>query len=380
MTARMSLIACVCLLSAAVAGAQVDRPSPVTDAMLDNPPAADWLHWRQSPEGWGHSPLDQINRDNVAGLRLVWSWALEPGSQETTPLVHDGVMFLASPGNVIHALDAATGDLIWEYRRRFAEGVRGRGWTLRNLSIHGDKVFVNTADAHLVALDVHTGEVAWETTVADQRKGFTYRSGALVARGRVISGMSGCTRYYEDGCFITAHDAETGRELWRTSTIARPGEPSGDTWDDVDTGGRRSVFTMGKLGILWELDAATGDYRNATMHRTGRILWRHRQRTPFNSAALTTAGGLVFIGDWNRFANAYDEETSELLWQTRLPTSVQGFPISYAVDGRQYVAIPVGVGALAWSTIPLRLTPEVRRLETGNGIYVFALPERDSVP
>ena len=116
------------------------------------------------------------------------------------------------------------------------------------------------------------------------------------------------------------------------------------------------------------------------MHRTGRILWRHRQRTPFNSAALTTAGGLVFIGDWNRFANAYDEATGELLWQTRLPTSVQGFPISYAVDGRQYVAIPVGVGALAWTTIPLRLTPEVRRPETGNGLYVFALPERDGSP
>ena len=135
---RSRVIACLCLLlSASVAGAQVDRPSPVTDAMLDDPPAADWLHWRQSPEGWGYSPLDRITRENVAGLRLVWSWAMEPGSQETTPLVHDGVMFLASPGNVIHALDAATGDLLWEYRRRFAEGVRGRGWTLRNLSIYG---------------------------------------------------------------------------------------------------------------------------------------------------------------------------------------------------------------------------------------------------
>ena len=560
MTVRIHPIACVCfLLCASTAHAQPDRPSPVTDAMLDDPPAADWLHWRQSPEGWGYSPLDQITRENVSELRLSWSWAMEPGSQETTPLVHDGVMFLANPGNIIHALDAATGDLIWEYRRQFAEGVRGRGWTLRNLSIYGDKLFVNTADAHLVALDVRTGEVAWETAVADQQKGFTYRSGALVARGRVISGMSGCTRYYEDGCFITAHDAETGRELWRTSTIARPGEPGGDTWGDlpmlfrsggdawiagsydpeldllywgtsqakpwarasrgtdgdalytnstlaldpdtgelrwfyqhvpgethdldetferilVDADGRRSVFTMGKLGILWELDAETGDFRNATdlgyqnvvdldprtgrleyrpgmipeldveldfcpsfsgfkswramayspateafyipvqptcvttamtaverregggsvglasrvdrhhpesggnlgefvaMHRTGRILWRHRQRTPFNSAALTTAGGLVFIGDWNRFANAYDEATGELLWQTRLPTSVQGFPISYAVDGRQYVAIPVGVGALAWTTIPLRLTPEVRRPNTGNGLYVFALP------
>ncbi|MCE2541651.1 MAG: hypothetical protein J4G16_15125, partial [Acidobacteria bacterium] len=94
MTRRTTLIAYLCLLlSAAVAGAQDDGISPVTDAMLDDPPAADWLHWRHSPEGWGHSPLDQITRDNVAELRLVWSWALEPGSQETTPLVHDGVMF-----------------------------------------------------------------------------------------------------------------------------------------------------------------------------------------------------------------------------------------------------------------------------------------------
>ena len=558
---RHLAIAGLCLLLCAPAArAQVERLTPVTDAMLDAPPAADWLHWRHSPTGWGYSPLDQITRENVSELRLVWSWAMEPGSQETTPLVHDGVMFLANPGNVIQALDAATGDLLWEYRREFANGERGRGWTLRNLSIHGDKVFVNTADAHLVALDVRTGAVAWETEVADRQKGFTFRSGALVAGGRVISGMSGCTRYYDDGCFITAHDAATGRELWRTSTIARPGEPGGDTWGDlpmlfrsggdawiagsydpeldliywgtsqakpwarasrgtdgdalytnstlaldpgtgevrwfyqhvpgethdldetferilVDAGGRRSVFTMGKLGILWELDRETGAFRNATdlgyqnvvdldprtgrleyrpgmmpeldveldfcpsfsgfkswramayspateafyipveltcvtaaltgverregggsiglasrvdrhhpasdgnlgefvaMHRTGRILWKHRQRTPFNSAALTTGGGLVFVGDWNRFANAYDAASGELLWQTRLPTSVQGFPISYGVDGRQYVAIPVGVGALAWATIPLRLTPEVRRPNTGNGLYVFALPE-----
>ncbi|MCY4119874.1 MAG: PQQ-binding-like beta-propeller repeat protein, partial [Acidobacteria bacterium] len=175
MTVRKLAIIGVCfLLCASTSRAQSDRPSPVTDAILDDPPAADWLHWRHSPEGWGYSPLDQITRENVAELRLVWSWALEPGSQETTPLVHDGVMFLASPGNIIHALDAATGDLLWEYRRQFAEEVRGRGWTLRNLSIYGDKVFVNTADAHLVALDVHTGEVVWETAVADQQKGFTY--------------------------------------------------------------------------------------------------------------------------------------------------------------------------------------------------------------
>ena len=110
------------------------------------------------------------------------------------------------------------------------------------------------------------------------------------------------------------------------------------------------------------------------MHVSGEILWSHRQRTPFNSATLTTAGGLAFVGDWDRFAHAYDVATGELLWQTRLPTSVQGFPITYAVDGTQYVAIPVGTGAGSWSTIPLALTPEKRRPSTGNAVFVFALP------
>ena len=87
------------------------------------------------------------------------------------------------------------------------------------------------------------------------------------------------------------------------------------------------------------------------MHRTARILWRHRQRTPFNSATLTTAGGLVFVGDWNGYVRTYDEETHEPRWRTRLPTSVQGIPIGYAAEGRQYVAIPVGVAALALATI-----------------------------
>ena len=296
MTVRKLAIIGVCfLLCASTSRAQSDRPSPVTDAILDDPPAADWLHWRHSPEGWGYSPLDQITRENVAELRLVWSWALEPGSQETTPLVHDGVMFLASPGNIIHALDAATGDLLWEYRRQFAEEVRGRGWTLRNLSIYGDKVFVNTADAHLVALDVHTGEVVWETAVADQQKGFTYRSGAFVARGRVISGMSGCTRYYEDGCFITAHDAETGRELWRTSTIARPGEPGGDTWGDLPM-----LFRSG--GDAW----IAGSYDP----ELDLLYWGTSQAKPWARASRGTDGDALYTNS----TLALDPDTGELRW------------------------------------------------------------------
>ena len=110
------------------------------------------------------------------------------------------------------------------------------------------------------------------------------------------------------------------------------------------------------------------------MHVSGEILWSHRQRTPYISAALTTAGGLAFVGTYDRDAYAYDVSTGEQLWKTRLPTSVQGFPVTYEVDGRQYVAIGAGIGGGRWVSMPSELTPEKRRPNAGNGIFVFALP------
>ena len=172
----------------------------------------------------------------------------DTGAQQATPLVYDGIMYLPNPRGVIQALDAATGDLIWEYRpeatppRRSCRsaaaasrptspgshsvppggGDTGRG-IQRNIAIFGDKIFGTTNDAHIVALDARTGKLVWDTTVADSKLGYEYTSGPIVVRGKVIAGITGCTRYKEDVCFITGHDAETGKELWRTSTIARPG-------------------------------------------------------------------------------------------------------------------------------------------------------------
>ncbi len=567
------------LLASSSSAAQVIDYTPVSEEMLRNPAPGEWLNWRGTDNAWGYSPLDQITLDNVGELQLAWSWAMdETGSQEAAPLAHDGILYVPNPRGVIQALDGATGDLIWEYRPGVtlrvdgtrtsdntglpanARAVVGRG-VQKNIAIYGDMIYAATGDASIVAVDARTGREVWKTAVADPGLGYFYVAGPIVAHGKLITGISGCERYKDDVCFITGHDAITGQELWRTSTIARPGEPGGDTWGDLplrfragsdawiagsydaetnlvywatsqakpwaravrgtagdalytnsslaldpDTGelvwhyqylpgethdmdevfesvlidldGRRSLFKMGKLGILWQIDRTTGEFINATdigyqnilsvdsetgevryrpgmipeigveiemcpstsgfkswramafspltnalyipvalncelatfgpaerilggggtgpvrrintPHpasegnlgellvidiRNGEVMWRHRTPSPINTAALTTAGGLVFAGDWDRHMYAYNAWSGDILWQTRLPTSTQGFPISYLADGKQYVAIPVGGGGSSWSTtLPRELAPSIRRPRNGNSLHVFALP------
>ena len=227
----------IALLCSVTAGAQVRDFEPVTDAMLENPDPADWLNWRRTLDGWGYSPLDQITTDNAHRLQLVWSWGLEDGSQQTTPLVNDGVMYIANPGEVVQALDGVTGELLWEYRRDPpASSDSGGGPTPsnrhRNIAIYQDKIYLNSTDAHIVAIDARTGAEVWDTGVGGG-VGYQYSSGSIIADGKVVSGLTGCGQYRDDTCYIVGLDAETGREVWRTSTIARPGEPGGDTWGDL---------------------------------------------------------------------------------------------------------------------------------------------------
>src|ERR1700694_2050772 len=145
--------------------AQVKDLRPVTETMLRNPAPGDWLNWRRTDNAWGYSPLDQIKRENVQRLQLAWSWSMEEGAQEATPLVHDGGMYLPHPHGVIQALDAATGDLLWEYRPAAsqrpadAEGASDSGGGVqRNIAIYGDKIFATTHDAHILAVDARTGK------------------------------------------------------------------------------------------------------------------------------------------------------------------------------------------------------------------------------
>ncbi len=553
---------------------------PVTDAMLQNPEPGEWLSWRRTLNHWGYSPLTQIDKRNVAQLRLVWTRPLAQGVQEGTPLVHDGVLFLPNPNDVTQAIDAATGDLIWEYRRPVqednAEYVPFPSLN-RNLAIFGNLILDNGADNFAYALDARTGALVWETKILDYRRGAQHSSGPIVAHGKVISGRSCEPEGGPEACVLTAFDALTGRELWRTRTIPRPDEPGGDTWGDIpyedrkhvglwmvpsfdpelnriyvgtsvtspapkfmlagndeqylyhnstlaidaDTGKivwylqhvvdhwdldhpfeRILVDTVvapdpsavawinprvrpgtthkvltgvpGKTGLFYTIDRETGQFlwarptveqnvitavntesgagtvnteklfsgpgeeklvcpsltggknyhagayspqtklvymplqnicmaatsleapRNsdalelyairtrdqitpgkenvgtieAISVETGRTVWKREQRAG-QTSLMTTASGLLFGGDTAGRFRAYDAENGNVLWEVNLGSHVAGFPATFAVNGKQYVAISTGATPNTFSLATL--TPEARS-GTGNNLYVFALP------
>ena len=292
------------LLSGALAPAaraQVTDFEPVTTEELLAPDDGDWLNWRRTLDGQGYSPLDQIDRENVGDLQLVWSWAMQPGTDEVTPLVHDGVMYIPSRSGV-QALDAATGDFVWEHARRRAvpedENLpinRRPGMARRSIAIYGDKIFAGTSRAELIALDARTGELVWEHQVADSALGYRYTSGPIVVQGRVVAGMTGCERYKNDICFISAHDPETGAELWRTSTVARPGEPGGDTWGD--------------LPLTWRAGADAwipGSYDPGT----NLIYWSTAQAKPWAIVQRGTEGAALYTNS----TLALDPDTGEIRW------------------------------------------------------------------
>ena len=217
-----------------VAGAVKNFVS-VTDAMLRNPDPGDWLMIRRDYKATYYSPLNQITAQNVAGLHLAWSWSMQDGAtngNQPAPIVHNGVLYVNNAGMVLQALDARTGDLIWENRYGTTAGAPA----MRGIAIYDDKIFVATADAHLMAFDARDGRLAWDTTIGDRSKGeYAETSGPLAVKGRLIEGLGrdSCAVYREEKCFISAYDAKTGKEAWRFRTVALEGEPGGDTWGQL---------------------------------------------------------------------------------------------------------------------------------------------------
>ena len=542
----------------------LDRVTPVTDAMLADAPSGDWLTWRRTNDSLGYSPLKQIDKSNVGNLRVAWSWALPEGPSQVTPLVHDGVIFVQSFGDVVQALDASSGELLWQYARWLPKNISSMQLGKRGMGIYGTHLYVATSDAHVIALDVKTGAVAWDTVVGDLAAGFNMTGGVLLARGKVMVGTSGQA---PGGNYIVALDAETGKEAWRFHTIARPGEPGGDSWNglpldqrnggsvwvpgsydaklglaffgvaqtydtgplqhpvgepgvvnaalytdstlalDPDTGELKWYFqhfpndqwdldwaferhllklpvagqeqtvlvTGGKIGIYDMLEAGNGSYLasidlglqdivtgidpetgekhinpaalpsrdkivsvcphadgtknwlpsayNPETHmlfvplmeicmdlvpvpegeagmlssgvrwagrpradgdglygrlqavnlETRKLGWAQRQRAPRSSGLLVTAGGLLFGGDLDRYFTAYDQDNGRQLWQARLNDVSNAAPISFSVNGRQYVAVTVGHGVLSMAR--RALVPEIRFPSSPAAtLWVFEVP------
>ncbi len=538
--------------------------TPVTAAALINPSEADWLTWRRTYDAQGFSPLRQITKGNVGGLRVVWTWSLPNGPHEATPIVHDGVMFVHGYGDRVQALDAATGDLLWQYARRLPKDAAAT-WK-RNLSIDGTRLYVPTSDTHVVALDAKTGSVVWDRAVADYTQGYGMTGGPLVARGKVMVGTTGRA---PGGNLIVALDATTGQEAWKIHVIAQPGEPGGDTWNNLpvekrngasvwvagsydpalnlaffgvaqtyDTGPLRNLATSsanndglytdstlainpdtgklawyyqhlkndqwdldwaferhlltlpvngtpktvmvtgGKQAIFDALEADTGKYvfsmdlglqnvvtaidpktgaktidptlvpgdgeaklvcphaggakvwlpssynaatkvlyvplnescmdltpvaagergglstgvrfslrprpdsdgkygrLEAINLETRKVAWIERQRAPRTTGTLATAGGVLFAGSLDRVFAAYDQDDGRELWRVRLNDVPNTGAISYAVNGKQYVAITVGNGGPQAGTFP-HLVPEILNPpEPGAALWVFALPDQ----
>jgi alcohol dehydrogenase (cytochrome c) len=246
-----------------VAVSRLNGMTSVTDAMLLNPPEDDWLIWRRTHENLGHSPLAQINKDNVADLQISWTWSLPSGANMMTPLVHDGVLFAYSNGDVVQAFDAASGDLLWSYQRELDADTRSS--SKKGVAIYEDKIIVPTSDVHLLAVNSKTGKLIWDHEIdTGDETDFIIKAAPMVVNGMAIIGMTGQTAV-AGGNFIIAIDLHSGEETWRFYTIARPDEPGGNTWNNLSleerTGG--SVWSPGsydaELNLLYFGPAPTYD-------------------------------------------------------------------------------------------------------------------------
>ena len=271
------LLLCLLFVTAAAPAAEPAAYTPVTAQRLENPEANNWLMYRRTYDSQGYSPLEQINAGNVD--KLVPLWTISTGMEEAhqaPPLVNDGMMFISTPRNQVLAIDARTGNIRWRYRRELPEDLFQLHPTNRGVALYGDRVYIATVDAFLVALDAKTGELLWEQQVEDYLNGYYMTLAPLVVDGKVMVGTSGGELGVRG--FIQAFDADSGKSLWKTFTVPAPGEPGSETWKgdtwkhggvpvwmtgSYDPATKLSYWGTGNAGP-WMADVRPGDNLYAT--------------------------------------------------------------------------------------------------------------------
>src|SRR5687767_589748 len=206
--AVLGTLACVAAAIPVVL-AQGESFVPVTKTTLANPDPGDWLHISRTYDQHRFSPLKQVHKGNVGQLRMAWTRGLPAGTQEATPIVYRGVMYMNVPGGNVQAIDATNGDLIWEYVRDYPKTINPRLARHKNLGIFEDMVYFGAPDGFLVALDARTGKLRWETKIDE---GGITAGAILVADGKVLTNRT-CMQKGREFCFIAAHDARTGKEV-----------------------------------------------------------------------------------------------------------------------------------------------------------------------
>jgi alcohol dehydrogenase (cytochrome c) len=299
--ARVSTCLAAALLSAVAshAFAQIADFKPVTEEVLANPDPADWLMISRTFDQHRFSPLNQINKDNAGQLRMAWTRGLPVGSQESTPIVYRGVMYMNVPGGTVQAINATNGDLIWEYVRDYPKDINPRASRHKNLGIFEDMIYFAAPDGFLVALDAQTGKLRWETKTDN---GGITAGGILVADGKVLTNRT-CMNLGRNYCFISAHDARTGKEVWKFYTTAAAGEPGGDSWANMPTEQRAAS--------PWGLPGSYDPKRKITY-------WGIANPDPYTRLSRHGSHDAVpFVAPSNLYSNstvALDIATGKLVW------------------------------------------------------------------
>ena len=333
---------------------RLDDLRPVSNEMLLNPPADDWLVWRRTHANLGHSPLDQINKGNVSDLRMAWNWALPPGANMMTPLVHDGVLFAYSAGDIVQAIDASSGDLLWSFQRELDSDKPLN--SKKGVAIYQDKIIVPTSDIHLLALEARTGKLVWDHKIdTGDEQDHWMKAAPMVVNGKAIIGLTGQLAI-AGGNFIVAIDLETGAEAWRFYTVARPNEPGGNSWNGMPvmerTGG--SVWVPGsydpELNLVYFGPAPTYD--------------TDALRVPLTLPGITTDAL------YTNSTIALDADTGELVWHFQHVRNDQ-LDHDWAFE-RQIISLPVN-GQMRKAVVTGGKEAIFEALDAATGEYLFSI-------